>query len=876
MFSVPMPPFTLQMFHVGDGLVVEKNAGGALELRHPIVETCNVQAMITTGAGYQSVGKLTEHGDFVFSEDSMSMTEHAAFERDAGQPAGTEVFLPIASFWTPVPSKGWRQCGCAAIDVHALLEHACDGTPMEFSGELFIPHEKQATTTVALRITSSASAQERTNISGWLQKNPRIVSTLQHNVVSKVQVRKQLKMDRCNRELKISGKLNGIYGNVNVESSLGLNPKLDTMRDTSGYAISADPTQTMELLKRLNRNEDMIRKNAVFNVTTQLLAVAEECAAEKPLGLNGEQQITTAQLLAFAQWHNKPDSDLTAAEMTRKWNTHTKLVDRLQNVLTLVGNGNWPYTNDEGFELTGCNLVVSKAVEEKMDLTGGAPFIHFHITQALYLENAEKLQRLQKELTSVELGVGAATQSDAWHEKKAAINALLGQQIQLTRSQLYGERDCEDGAFSMAEQLAVSQEFPEQLFQVVKPFISTTLLPAHKMYQDAATGTQQISDRSEELRQLVQLSLRFVSAALKRQAEAVDGKQVTYSPCLCLASAPSLDAHAASAAGSAPRITRELCSSYGDYVKKLFPQQLGGHCVLCKVELHGIVRDGDITTSIATIPITGVCESTTCNTRVAEEERARAKLLSNKSIQITTDGVSSRLENVPHGKARAALGHALQKKLGEIFQKEMTFGFPMDMADGINFYNVVSSIGNQQCISAESSRSQKTSTLNARATVDAIRGRSLSTTFCGSTIAWNACPQSNITTSAVIAVDLEPEAKLRLAQIAHELTTVHAMTKDQLTFFMTQMGHQVSLGFEGGTFHATDYTGGRLDSDVRLGFAFTAHTTRFADGLPEYSDEKIGRRDVVLRKLQDVFPGSHFRVNEVETGSYLVQMVVNM
>jgi hypothetical protein len=170
---------------------------------------------------------------------------------------------------------------------------------MEFSGELFIPKEKQGTTPVALCITSSATALERTNISGWLQKNPRIVSTLMHNVVSKVQVRKQLKSDHCNRELKILDKLNGIYGNVNVENSLGLNPKLDTTRDTSGYVMSADPTQTMELLKRLNRNEDMIRKNAVFNVTKQLLAVAEQCAAERQLGLNGEEQITTTQLMTF-------------------------------------------------------------------------------------------------------------------------------------------------------------------------------------------------------------------------------------------------------------------------------------------------------------------------------------------------------------------------------------------------------------------------------------------------------------------------------------------------------------------------------------------------------------------------------------------------
>ncbi len=544
-------------------------------------------------------------------------------------------------------------------------------------------------------------------------------------------------------------------------------------------------------------------------------------------------------------------------------------------MLTLVGNGNCPYTNDEGFELTGTNLVVSKVVEEKMDLTVGAPYIHFHITQALYLENTEKLQRLQHELTNVDLAAGAAKQSDAWLAQKAEINALRGQQMQLTRSQLYGERDCEDGAFSMAEQLAVSQEFPEQLFETIKPFISTTFLPDHKMYKDATTGTLQSSQRSNELRELVQSSLRFVSNALKRQTEAADGKQVTYSPCLCLTSTPSLDAHA-NASGTVPRITRELCSSYGDYVKKLLPQQLGGHCVLCKVELHGIVSDGDITTSIATIPITGVCESTTCNTRIAEEERARAKLLSNKNIQISSDGVSRRLDNIPHGKARAVLGLALQKKLVELFQKEMTFGFPMDMADGINFYNVVSSIGNQQCINAESWSRQKTSTLNAHATIDAIRDRSVSTTFCGSTIAWNACPQSNITTSAVISVDLEPESKLRLTQIAHELTTVHAMTKDQLTFFMTQMGHEVSLGFEGGTFHATDYTGGRLDSDVRLGFAFTAHTTRLADALPEYLDDKIAKRDVVLRKLQNAFPGTHFRVNEVETGSYLVQMVVNM
>jgi hypothetical protein len=101
------------------------------------------------------------------------------------------------------------------------------------------------------------------------------------------------------------------------------------------------------------------------------------------------------------------------------------------------------------------------------------------------------------------------------------------------------------------------------------------------------------------------------------------------------------------------------------------------------------------------------------------------------------------------------------------------------------------------------------------------------------------------------------------------------MTKDQLSFIMTKMGHVVTAGFENGVFVGTDYTGQRLDSDKRVALTMTIQTTKFAATQPEYSDPNTSVSTVILRKLQAVLPGIELRIKKIETCSYLVQAIVS-
>jgi hypothetical protein len=531
-----------------------------------------------------------------------------------------------------------------------------------------------------------------------------------------------------------------------------------------------------------------------------------------------------------------------------------------------------------------------------MDMWCGCPYLHWDATQKTFSANMEVLQRLQSERTNMiqqvdahaKIGSGASDASlESLVKVTQEINNLNGEQQNLRKRSFDQKRDCEDGAFATVIQFEVAKKFPRKLFEIVKPYCGKTFIPICDAYPDglgAAVNQTYIHesatpaiDKIAEIQLVVQLSLQLVSDALQWQGEVVDGTKITYEACLGLASAPRLDAKPDTTGGAPVSVSRDACSSYGDWIGRLFEgHRLGGHCFAVEAKTSNIrelAQGGTI--SQVEICANKILESTTGNVRIDDEGYGTGNVLAAKTINMSINGVLQTMHDVPHEKVRLVVGSELVHEVDRTNGRELISGNGTNIEGGRPFYNVFAHIGLGRCVTGETSVDNKTSTLSASATLEAINSSCMATSFCNSTIAWDACPNSKVTTAVVISMPLHAEEEHRLDQLVHELTTIHTMTKDQLSFIMTKMGHVVTAGFENGVFVGTDYTGQRLDSDKRVALTMTIQTTKFAATQPEYSDPNTSVSTVILRKLQAVLPGIELRIKKIETCSYLVQAIVS-
>lgn len=888
---VPFPPVMIQMFHAGTGMVLE-TVNDCIQLRPAIVQTRNLQAIITTGAGSTNVAAVDANGDFLFSADTIAMTKHATYQNDAqkGAEKTFDIWRPFLTFFVQAPGKGYRQVGVAQIDMLAVLQAACQEKPFEFAGELYVATADSDKTWVKLCVTSQASPLERTQLQAWLINNEASVNLLAHRAVCKEEVSRQLKLCMKTRTAKMTQCMNGMYGGLDTQIKLD---RVDLRRDSCCVLNTADTGQMHELMIALDLKKQMFRKLAVPIVTAQLLAVSELCASQQTMGPSGEQIITMPMLKAMLTRHTKQKMTKQEAVQTEQLFPH--LITKLEGACTFYETSFAEYQSDEGWAFDGSNVKAVAANAEKMDMSGGKPAAHFLFTKAAFAANEENLRKLQEQRKSAPVSASAAIA-----ELDAQISTVLQEQYAIRNSNFYGKMDCEDGAIQTKIIMEVSAASPRDLTEIVQPYVGKSLLPLHKMYAAdsdkalappgrlvhvgaAAQQGQRERARTGELLEIVRMTTQLVSDALKWQSEPVNGKRISYEVCLGLASAPSMPG--GQAQKLATPLTREMFGSRTEYVNKLFDgQSLCGHCFASAVVTSDARQTGEgVHTKVVEFTANSLLEKTMTNVRVGYRSRedplldnASKTVLANKTVQISIDGHCVELHNIPHVQVRANVAHVMQARLVECLANQYTVSGAMRMDLGQQFYNFVSQVGVGLCVTGESSNKTQTSTLNAKATLDEIHRPVSMASFCESTLAWDACPQSKVTTTAVLSMPLDREEKERIAQLAHELTPIHAMTKEQLDNIMTRMGHTVSVGFEGGTFSGTDWSGERLDSDKRIGLAFVLQMAPQTYVHADYADANVSASAVLLGKLERLFPDTCMRVKEVETGAFLLQVVVGV
>ena len=100
------------------------------------------------------------------------------------------------------------------------------------------------------------------------------------------------------------------------------------------------------------------------------------------------------------------------------------------------------------------------------------------------------------------------------------------------------------------------------------------------------------------------------------------------------------------------------------------------------------------------------------------------------------------------------------------------------------------------------------------------------------------------------------------------------MSRAQHDFMMQGAGRVVSIGFENGTFCGTDFTGEYGDTDDRLVLAYTLCMTPTGAATPAIWKSEAGAKAFITSKLQEVCPGKQFRVKEIETGFFALQLEI--
>jgi hypothetical protein len=860
---VPFPKLVLKVFHVGDGLEVFKSEKTAtqeatLQLRHPIVQTQNIELMLTTGAGHCATATRNEHGDFILERQTIELQTYTT-------PDGTVEVHPVqVVLGTYVDGKGIRQAGSGEFNALHVLKASVAGKPLEVAGEIYVPTETALKTTVKLSLESLETPAHRELSQKWLQANPSTVQTLLNRTVSKQDVKAKLTTQRLARLQTMSDMMKGEWGNVSAPVNLN---ELITMTDTSGWMDIADVTQMCGMTEAFGKIPGVIRKNAMVTAQCALYASAQVCASYEPMGPLGEQTITTRKLIDFLKQCTSPA--VGAQALQARLELYGNLNRQAENFLTGPHVSGHMYAMDEGFTVLGSNIGFKEGNAEKMDLALGQNCMHYDYTEKMFTRISAEIARLNTERTVFEGMVGIENQAKLLAKNEEGLGSMHKAMAQL-KTELSGyNQDCEDGTLWFSSVMGTLKSNPDETYDMVKAHIGVGLLRFSNMFP-AGTGSV------EELHRLVQSSLGLMSAALKQQSMGANGSTFAYEPCFGLASAPSMKV---SGAAPKPTVTREQCKSFGEWIGVMFEgETLAGHAYPGLVETRPMHANADGSTlQVKRMELTNMCESTVSNVRPLRKSSVVAApvRLANKHVQMSMGGLSHGLSDMPHELASEAIGEATKLKLNADLGHLLRFTQMMDIRKGGPFYKMFVHFGTGQSVTGELAVEDKTSRLTAMMTADALRSPSSNASFCNSAIAWDDNPSTKVTSSVVISVPLAPEEQRRITQIAQELGPVHSMSPKQLAFVMEDMGYEVNVGFEGGMFVGMDYTG-ELDSDTRVSHAFAVHTTPLANSMREWWEPHVDVTALIRSKVQAVLPGTCVRVQAISSNLRVMQLVFDM
>jgi hypothetical protein len=895
--SVPMPEFKFEVLHVGDGfevvtskvpqesMVQPKGQSNTktpetlkvVELRRALeVTNQGVNFMLVTGAGSIMKATQNEHGDFKIDRGILKMEEHMTREGLVEYFPSTIGFFTKNDDASKVVDKGFRQWGCAHLNPALLLEAAINNKTLEIAGYVYVPSENLEVSEVKVVCTPIESPEYLASARAWVNENKDTFAKMKSHTVNAAQVTHQLQTFARNRTQTTYNLMYSMYGNLNDPVNIN---EVGTWADTSTYMFKADPTQALAMVHAFNNSDDIKRKDALMLVRSAIQSAAEVCASYQVIGAHGEQTITTQQLIQFLRANTAPlvRSKLTA----ERKNVFRDVISTMHKVQTAINVPMHPYEPDENYQFAGKSIVAVENGAEKMNMAGEFPRIHLDEVQTKWLalksdrdsllSEQARLQRVAGEIPSAALATV--------NKKLADINALM---MKLEYKVDKASEDCEDSSWKILMAMKVLENDANFLYEEVKPFVAKGFLPMENMFPSGQVDTMYKSenDKVEAIHFIVQASLQLTSEALKWQSKPVNGKRYSYESCFGLASAPSLQTQDPMDLQEKMSVTREQCTSFKNLLERKYKgQKLAGHCYTVRSETSLVKEfNNGVKVEIHKIGSEDMLEGTVGNAIFKESTEKMDERLGIKNVNISIGGRNINLQAAPHSKVRALIGDTITNKIKSAdLGKQVWSNTPLNMNDGIRFYDLYSQIGGKQCVSAEITNSNNiTSMMDPIATANALLTRASNVSFCTSTIAWDGCPTPSHQTNTVsIDVPLAPEEDRLIKQIAYELTPLHAMTKEHLAFIMNDMQRVVNVGFENGKFYGNDITGERLDSETRIAHFFVLTLTSNGQSQPKYWTNRKDINTVLQSEMQAALPGLAVRVSQIESGMHVMQVVVN-
>lgn len=924
--SVPMPAFKLEVFHATGGLEIvtskvpadpkaQPNAKApepqtVLQLRQARdVTNENVSFVLTTGAGSYMRPKKNEKGEFEFDRGVLKLKQHKTPDGDV------EFFGGTLGAFTNTSTKGIRQWACAHMNPILLVEAACENKPLEIGGLAYVPSGKSETSPVLCRFTPLESNEWIVSAQAWMDANADTVANVKSKTLNAEKVAEELETYKRVRKQRTYDIMGSRYGKLNDPVNIN---EVNTAIDTCSYTTKSDPRQALGILNAFNGKE-VQRKYSIMLGRTAVQVVAEVCASCKPIGAQGQQCITTPELVQFLRIHTTPVVGSQQSERkclgkqlinVEREKVFRDVIDQCHVLTTALEDDLHVYENDENYLFDGKTVKSRMVNAEKMDLAGGPPGNHWDQLQARWtqlnnnkhalLSEQARLQREEGE-KYISLLTKHVQQHRVAGEAQNSTLKSLGEELNQTNQEMlkilmlsyFGPRDCEDGSWAMIVGMNTLQNNSDSLYEEIKPFVAKSFLPMENMFPlgNVDKGFESENSKVEAIHFIVRASLQLTSEALKWQATPVKGTRYSYESCFGLAAAPSLNEQDPSEIQKKTLITREQCSSWENFVVKLVqgdaseregtidkPQkQLAGHCftVLASRTPVKTFKDGTTVEKVE-IRAKDLLESTVANAFFDETKAKTDERLGNKNISMSVGGENISLFGVSHSKAREVIGEGIEKTMRVKVAGDLREIRPVNMGKGMVFYKLYSQIGGKQAVSAEiTDKKNVTSLINSDAAAKALISRTANVAFCTSAIAWDGIPTPSHTTKCLtIDVPLAEEEKRRIEQIAYELTPLHTMTKEHLAFLMNDMGTVVNVGFHDGKFHATDFTGERLDSETRIAHSFVVTLTEHAMSLPKYWTNKNGINAVIQSEMQAALPGLGVRVSQIQTGVHIMQVTV--
>ena len=775
--AVPLPPLTVDIARPDMQSINLSIEGGSIKLHHNMQKIGCVSTMLSTGGGSRQLGDLRQ-GLHVYEGGTMLLQEHTV----DGQNLWSPMFLSI--YYNT--DKEVRPAGSAWVHVGELLKAACASESLKVGGYLYASDGKSPITAVQVEITPERSSAS--TVRQWCNnEGKKVYNSLMNRTFDPSQITKELSQFAADRTSALNARFGAISGSFDKTMSLH---SVNMIQDTGALVVQGCPLQRELFIETYHRHEDIALKLALK--TTQLMVLA---MSEYAVWSSGKE---TINLQTIQEILDTQENNMTLSQATKMHECVTDALTRLQDNI---------YTPDEHFDVkTNGNLSQDLGkVGEKEDLAGGLNYVHYEKMVQEYCRMQTECAALLKQKSQTGSAFGGQDKIEELDRGMTKIrNKIWG---------LYG--DCEDEAAGITMQYRIMRDYPEMVFEPIKPYMSKQILSSPK---DDGGLKARIWSRvpkfiSNALQRHTQGGVAKGETGISLSADTIaEGVTREIVNGICVANGASLQQSMARLRESLDKgklPMREEFESNSKFVQAMCGDKLGGHACPFQIERgpeRELINDGRVvaTSYVATIWKGEVLEATKPCTQNLNSKFVRPA--KNVDVNISMGERTLDMKAVPLNMAMNTIAQAFQIKINEhLNQKKagLCCAIPLDISAASSFYATFSSFGGDFCVSAElrDEDTGKITSIHTKNMQHVLDKRPENVRYVGAKLAWDLEYGAESPKTEVLCVKFKPSRREMdiISMACKEVGEMHRMSKEQFAAIM-QMGIRLDCGWNADTY----------------------------------------------------------------------------